>query len=96
MKFTQFLFPDGRPMPIVIDMPADVEAMATELNTAGWSFEIEKHPDRTVIHMDCCQDDRQLANALVENGPEVPSAVEALVRRAHERFQQESTNGQEV
>lgn len=86
MHVTQFLFPKGRRVPVEIDMPPDVEALAEELRKAGWSFETECFPDTQIVHYDCCDDDDVLADDLCPNGPKVPEMVERLVRKAHERW----------
>ena len=81
MKFTQFLFPDGRQTEVSIDMPPEIEAMARELEAKGCRFEIENNND--MIFMDCLRDDGyELTNQLAINGPAVPVAVERLVRDA--------------
>lgn len=83
MNFVQFMFPDGRRKPNVIDMPEDIEALARELRDAGWSFEIECFPDTQLVHADCCDEDEPIADDSCPNGPEVPTMIVALVRRAH-------------
>lgn len=83
MRFTQFLFPDGRPIPEKIDMPAEVEAMASELREAGWSFEIECSPMTGIVYADCCDGGDCLTDDGCNNGPEVPVMVDRLVRSAH-------------
>lgn len=83
MEFTQYVFPNGRRRPEVIDRPPDIEAKAKELQAAGWEFEIECNPDSQLVHMDCCDDERQLANRFCRNGPDVPVKVDELVNEAH-------------
>jgi len=89
MRFTQFLFPNGRKKPNDIVMPEETERLAGELQGAGYSFEIEVFPDTQVVSMDCCDLEGQLASEACPNGPDVPVAVEKLVRRAHQRWKQE-------
>lgn len=82
MKFIQYIFPDGRAKDVTIPMTPDVEHKAEALWAAGWRFEIECFPDTQMVHMDCCNDDRVLANRVVLNGPRVPGQVEELVNEA--------------
>jgi hypothetical protein len=86
MNFTQFMFPNGRQVPVTIDMPSEIERMAKELSGAGWRFEIECFPDMQMVNMDCCNDDGQLSAQLCPNGPEVPGKVVELVREAHSKW----------
>ncbi len=86
MKFTQFLFPNGTRKEVTIDMPEEVEFLADALIEAGWRLEIECFPDRQIVNMDVSNDDEQLASHICKNGPEVPVAVEKLIRVAHERW----------
>lgn len=83
MNFTQYMFPDGKRRPSSIETTPEVEQLASELVKAGWQFEIECHPDTQLIHMDCCDEDRPLTSEVVPNGPQVPIAVQKLVRDAH-------------
>jgi hypothetical protein len=82
MKFTQFLFPNGRKESITIDMPDEIERIADEISAHGYRFEIECFPDTQLVHMDCCNDDAPLWIEVVKNGPDVPIAVEHLVRQS--------------
>lgn len=86
MRFTQFMFPHGRRQPVIIDMPPGIETKATELELAGWRFEIECFPDTQLINMDCCNNEEQLANRVCQNGPDVPVMVVELVEEAHKRW----------
>jgi hypothetical protein len=83
MNFIQFLFPDGRIKAESIDMPPEIEALAKELNDAGWCFEIECFPGSQLVHADCCDDEESLAEEQELNGPRIPEMVERLVRDAH-------------
>ena len=57
--------------------------MADELKAAGWQFEIECNPRTGMVHGDCCNEEGQLANFLVENGPAVPDEIVTMVKNAH-------------
>lgn len=82
MRFVQYLFPDGRKREEVIEMPPEIERKAQALEAAGWQFEIECFPDTQMVHMDCSNEERVLANRVVRNGPQVPIKVEELVNEA--------------
>jgi hypothetical protein len=83
MLFTQFVFPDATPVQVQITLEPEVEAKAKELQEVGWEFQIENNPRTKLVFMDICDAERQLANGLVPNGPEVPKAVQGLVEDAH-------------
>lgn len=83
MKFTQFVFPNGRRRPEIIDMPEEIEKLAGELRDAGWSFEIECFPETQLVHMDCCDEFNCLSMQVCRNGPAVPVKVKQLVQEAH-------------
>jgi len=87
VHFTQFMFPDGRPRSVEIEMPDEnVGVLAEELNAAGWSFEVECFPATQMVHADCCDDEGPLAQSLCDNGPDAPGAIEGLIRSAHNRW----------
>jgi hypothetical protein len=92
MKFTQFVRPHGRQEQITIDRPEDVERLAGEMANAGIRFEAEVLRDGTVSFEICREDadgeNETLAMCLVSNGPRVPSAVDALVREAHQAWKE--------
>jgi hypothetical protein len=81
MQFTQYKFPDGHPVDVSIEMPADIENKAAELASVGWRFEVENHDG--IVNADCCDADGQLSNFSIENGPDIPTEVEKLVLSAH-------------
>lgn len=84
IPFTQFIRPSGRPQPVTVDRPAEIEAMAQELIEAGYRFEIEVLTTGH-INMDCVRPgaDEPLAGELSRNGPEVLEAVDRMVTAAH-------------
>jgi hypothetical protein len=83
MRFIQFKFPNGRRVEEAIERSPEIEQQACDLWDAGWSFEIECNPDTQIVHMDCCDEDRVLANRVCRNGPQVPVKVDELVEEAH-------------
>ena len=83
IAFTQYLRPFGRRQSVSIDVPAEVEALASRLIAAGYVFEVEVL--RTGhVSMDCSRpgDDEPVAHEVVENGQNVPNAVARLVHDA--------------
>jgi hypothetical protein len=82
VEFTQFMRPNGRPVPVTIDVADDLKPLADELVTAGYRFECEELTTGEA-HLDCSNDDGVLAMKLVPNGPAVPGAVNELIREAH-------------
>lgn len=89
MTFTQYKFPNGHRVPIDIDMPDEIERKARDLVESNWSFEIEINPDTQIVHMDCCNYERALANRICRNGPQVPQKVQDLVNDAHTVWESE-------
>ena len=85
IPFTQFLRPNGRQKPTVIDMPEETEGLAKTLVQAGCRFEIEEL-STGMVNMECMLGDHCICGELCPNGPEVPGAVEKLVRAAYGRL----------
>ena len=86
MKFTQYLYPDGRREHREFKASEATEKLATELQDAGWHFECECNPRTSIVLVDCCDHEEQLAQEAELNGPDVPAAVERLVTTAHARW----------
>jgi hypothetical protein len=88
--FIQYLRPDGRREPASIERPPEIEALANAVRIAGGRFEIEVL--RTgAVSMEVVADNPEdpdeplsVAHELCGNGPEVPPAVDRLVRQAYE------------
>lgn len=85
IPFTQYMRPDGRKVPVSIDMPDDIEALATEFIERGGWFDVEHlstgHVSLTAGFV-VDDEPQDIAIRVVKNGPPVVSAVEALVREA--------------
>jgi hypothetical protein len=85
IPFMQYLRPNGRRVPVEIDRPAEIEALAQEFIARGGYFECEElstgHASLTAGHPDAEESD--IAIEVVRNGPAVPDAVDRLVRTAH-------------
>lgn len=80
IPFTQYLRPDGRQVPVTIDRPADVADLAQRIIDRGFRFECEHlttgHASLTIAGRD---DDVDIE--VVRNGPDVPVAVDRMVKR---------------
>jgi hypothetical protein len=85
IPFRQYLRPDARRREVKIDMPQEVELLAQEFIDGGGRFECEElrtgEASLTAVH-DVEGEPADIAIEVVPNGPEVPPAVERLVRRA--------------
>jgi hypothetical protein len=85
IPFTQCLRPDGRKRPVEFDRPPEIERLAREFIDHGGYFECEElttgHASLTAGHPDAETGD--IAIEVVVNGPEVPGAVDRLVKRVN-------------
>lgn len=89
--FTQYLRPNGRQTTVWIERSPEIAALAQQVLAAGYHFDIEELMDRTVsmtVESNIPHDDEQapIAIELCPNGPEVPAAVDRLIRTAAERI----------
>lgn len=82
IPFTQYIRPDGRPMPTEISMPKDVEDKAHYLIEHGYVFESEILLNG-MISLTCTNDYDFGSHELCKNGPEVTEAVKELVEIAY-------------
>jgi hypothetical protein len=80
IKFTQFLMPDGRPTPVIIDRPAHIADLADRIVSRGYRFECEMLPTRE-ISLTITNDEADAAIEVVPNGPEVPRAIDRMIER---------------
>jgi hypothetical protein len=81
IPFTQYLRPDGRKRPVEIDMPPPIEHLALQFIKAGGRYECEEL--RTgQVSFTAVFDDDDIALELCQNGPDVPCAVEMVVRKS--------------
>lgn len=89
IQFTQYLRPNGTPKPVTINRPEDIEKLAADLIGNGCRFEIEELLTGEVS-MTCERSDgddtETLAIQVVPNGPQVPEAVDKMVREAWEEL----------
>lgn len=85
IPFTQYLRPHGRKAKVSVERPAEVAALAQQFIAMGGWFECEElstgHASLTACMLvDDEPDDIEIQ--IVPNGPEVPAAVDRLVRAA--------------
>lgn len=85
IQFIQFLRPNGRRKPVLVDRPEEVESLAEELESQGYQFEIEVLTTGQ-IHMTVSDPVEGLdhVSRVCENGPPVPQSVDSLIREAHQ------------
>ena len=80
IPFTQYLRPNGRKVEVTIDRPDEVSSLAAKIIDRGYRFEVEHlisgHASFTIAGPD---DDEDIELTL--NGPDVPAAVDRLVKR---------------
>ena len=87
VEFTQFMLPDGRREPTVITLPdpdGELDRAVCDIQDKGAVFECECLRVGNLISLTITDPEMgDLFSELVENGPEVPVAVERMIRRAH-------------
>lgn len=80
IPFTQYMRPNGRPVPVSIERPDEISAVAERIRDRGYRFECEHlltgHVSLTIAGPD---DDEDIE--VVTNGPEVPVAIDRMVKR---------------
>ena len=86
IPFTQYLLPDGRRRPEVIDMPEEIEALAERFIKSGGRYECEMLRDMetisvTAVHL-VDDEPQDVVIKLCKNGPDVVPAVEHVVRES--------------
>ena len=82
---TQYLRPDGRKVQTGVERSVEIEQLARDfINSGGW-FEAEILTTGHVSLTACLNrpdGDNDIAIECVANGPEVPQAMDRLVRKA--------------
>lgn len=81
IPFTQYKLPNGHPVPVAIDRPAEIEAMADRFIQAGGRYECEMLTTGEVSFT-AVKDEEDIEIEVCENGPLVRDAVDAIVRRS--------------
>lgn len=86
IPFTQFLMPDGRTRPMIIDRPGDIGKKAKQLIDSGCRLEIEMLQTGEIsMTVECDQADDEiklLAQEVCSNGPAVLIAIDKLISEA--------------
>ena len=80
IAFTQYMRPDGRPVPVRIDRPDDIAAKAHSIIARGYRFECEQLMDGD-ISLTITDDEADHDIEVVPNGPEVPAAIDRMIER---------------
>lgn len=85
IPFTQYLRPNGRKAQVSIERPPEVTALAQQFIRVGGWFECEELTTGHVSLTACMVVDEEpddIEIEIVQNGPDVPNAVDRLVRAA--------------
>ena len=95
IHFIQYLRPDGRTKIIEVDRPKEIEDIAHRFIKAGGYFEVELLTDEKTVSLTAGFDRSQpdIVVILEENGPKVPAAVDQLVRRSWEWYNDSRSDG---
>jgi len=83
IEFTQYLLPNGRKRTVRIERPIEIEALADEIVMSNLVFETEMLMTGQ-ISLTVSNREEDLDSEIVPNGPEVPLAVDRLVKRVYE------------
>ena len=93
VPFTQYLLPDGRKRPNVIDLPDELAAPVKALLEAGCVFEVEilsagdpftgMTHESGAVSLTCERGEDILAAEIVPNGPGVKEAVIRMIKEAY-------------
>jgi len=85
IPFTQYLRPNRRKRDVEIDRSGEIVKLAEEFIAAGGRYECEElttgHPSLTAVH-ELDGEDQDIAITLCPNGPQVPEAMDELVRKS--------------
>lgn len=82
IPFTQFMMPDGRQVPVSIQMPVATEEKAKVLLNAGFRFEIEMLSTGEISMEVVDHEDEPIAAEICRNGPQVLTAIAKMVEDA--------------
>lgn len=82
IPFTQYLRPNGRPVPVEIDRPPEIEAKAEAILAKGLIFECE-HLSNGYASFTISDPEEgvDLAIELCPNGPDVPATIDRLIQK---------------
>lgn len=99
IPFTQYLMPDGEKRLGGFNRPPEIESLAAKLSAVGAVFECEMlptgHVSLTVERDDEDGEVEVMSIEVVNNGPEIPAAVDRLVIEAHKRLAVSSDSARE-
>lgn len=81
-NFIQYLRPNGRQKAIGMDVANDLQPQLDAIKAAGCRLECEVLMTGTVsLTIFHCESEEDIDIELVANGPDVPHAVDSLIRR---------------
>jgi hypothetical protein len=90
IRFTQYLRPHGRPREELFEATEEVEAIADRFIAGGGWYECEVLSDEVTVSLTACMrvdgEGQDVAIQVCKNGPEIPAAVERLVRASVEKL----------
>lgn len=81
IPFTQYLLPDGRPVPVSIDRPQEVADLAQQIMARGYRFECEMLSDYRTVSLTITNDGGDADGVVCFNGAPVPEKIDAMVVR---------------
>lgn len=81
IEFTQYMRPDGRAVPAMIDRPSEIAEAAQRLKSAGYRLETEVliTGEVSMTVEDADEDKPPIAIEVCPNGPEVLGMVDKLI-----------------
>lgn len=82
IPFTQYLRPNGRAIEVTINRPKEIYDKAIDIIKAGYHFEAEVLTTGQVS-LTISDNDGDHDIEVVDNGPEVPLAVDRMINRFH-------------
>lgn len=86
IKFTQFMFPNGREVEVIIERPEPISDRAEVLIDDGFSLEVENN--RGEIWLSCVNHETEESfDEICVNGTDVPLKVDELINKAFEKTQ---------
>jgi hypothetical protein len=95
IQFIQYLRPHGVQVSIYIDRPDFIATLAGDLVKAGYQLESECLMDENnSVHFEVIDPitEESLADVIVANGPEVPTAIDKMIEQAHHELTKDKDN----
>lgn len=83
IPFTQFMRPDGRKVPTLVDRPEPLALKAMAVIEKGGRFTCEVLMNG-IVSLACEYEDGDVAMELSNNGPEVEAATDKMIEDAYD------------